>query len=82
MAGWSGLYSVLANLQDSKLDVLVGRTLVIALKDHHLMVLRAYPLLPGYFKHEADQFVRVLDQVRRHLVPDHASACVDLPHGV
>ena len=53
---WFGgrLNSVLAHLQNSELDVLVGLTFIVALEDHYFMVLRADSLFAGYFQHQAD----------------------------
>jgi len=74
------LCSVLADLQYSELNMLVGLSFIFALEDHDFVVLRADSLLSCYLQHESDEFISVLQQVSGHLVPDDATACVNLPH--
>lgn len=79
--GYGLLSSVLADLQYSELDVLVGLSFIFALEDHDFVVLRADSQLPCHLQHETDQFIRLLQQVCRNFVSDNATACVNLPDG-
>lgn len=75
------LSSVLADLQYSELDVLVGLSFIFALEDHDFVVLRADSQLPCHLQHETDELIGLLQQVVRHLVSDDATAGVNLPDG-
>lgn len=80
--GGEACFSVLAHLEYSELYVLVGLTLILAFKDHNLMVLRTNALFARYLQHKADQFIRVLHQMRRYFVTDDSAARINLTHGI